>query len=149
MPDPKSNRPMRKETEAERLERQACLSCSLPDCNPHYDQCGIRRMKSKGRRPTKRTVKPVPPDFLTVAAGKTMQEIIRHYHSSWEVVSRWIREAGLQEQYGRGPIPAPPETFLYYGRVESLKRLSERYGVTQYRIARWRKDLKITPDTKL
>lgn len=84
------------ETAIERMEREICLACSLPDCLPHAEACGLRkRPKAKPHR------------------------------------------AKMD----------PPHNFLYYGRVESVRKLTERYGVSHHVISRWRKELGIEPET--
>lgn len=146
MPDPVKKG--KHETEIERIERETCLACPLPDCLPHAAACGLRkRPKAKAKRKTKEP-RPVPPGFAQIAEGMTVAECCRHYGVSHTTMTRWRKEAGLHVVCGphRAKLD-PPHNFLYYGRVESVRKLTERYGVSHHVISRWRKELGIEPET--
>lgn len=146
MPDPVKKG--KHETAIERMEREICLACPLPDCLPHAEACGLRkRPKAKAKRKTK-APRPVPPGFAQVAEGMTVAECCRHYGVSHSTMARWRQEAGLAQPRGPyRPKQDPPHNFLYYGRVEGVDKLSVRYGVSPKVIRRWRKELGIVPDT--
>lgn len=46
------------------------------------------------------------------------------------------------------PRKEPPDNFIYYGRIETLKQLGERYGVSKSTLCRWREELGILPETR-
>lgn len=146
MPDPVKKG--KHETAIERMEREICLACLLPDCLPHAEACGLRkRPKAKPNRKA-RTPRPAPPGFTQVALGMTVAECCRHYGVSHTTMARWRQEAGfLQPRGPYRPKQDPPHNFLYYGRVESIEKLTVRYGVSRKVISRWRKELGIVPDT--
>lgn len=125
-------------------ERKACLSCSLPECLEGSVACALRAVrKSRRAEADIATARPMPEGFSAVAAGLRRKDLAKRYGVSTKLIDRWRQEAGLI----RGKMQ-PPESFRYYGRVESLEKLSKRFGVSRSVVSRWRRELGISPETK-
>ena len=51
------------ETPEQERERETCLSCSLPVCNPRWASCPLRGMKKPPSKRRGSKPLPVPPEF--------------------------------------------------------------------------------------
>lgn len=132
------------ESEWDAAERKACLSCSLPECLEGSVACALRTVRKARRGEAEiETARPMPEGFAEVAASLRRKDLATRYGVSTRLIDRWRQEAGLI----RGKMQ-PPESFRYYGRVESLEKLSKRFGVSRSVVSRWRKELGISPETK-
>ena len=97
-----------KETEAARRERETCLSCSLPVCNPGWENCPLRK-KPRPRRKNCRgaTALPIPEEFHRLGPGPmTSKEIAEVLDVNQSTVKRWRKKFGYQRtRIDRGTKP--------------------------------------------
>lgn len=105
--------------------------------------CAASGRKSRRAEADIETARPMPEGFAAVAESLRRTDLAKRYGVSTKLIDRWRQEAGLI----RGKMQ-PPESFRYYGRVESLEKLSKRFGVSRSVVSRWRRELGISPETK-
>lgn len=87
-----------RETAKARRDREACLSCTLPDCAPYSVDCPVCNEKGRALPEGKRKKKLEPPEeFLRWAFGPmTNQEWADRFGVSKTTISKWRTEYGLQ-----------------------------------------------------
>lgn len=95
----KGGAPEKAETEAQRLERETCLTCPLPTCNPDWAACplwGLEKPRSGGGW---RKRLPVPAAFHRLAQkDMTCREIAAELGVSDTTVVRWKRQLGYSRK---------------------------------------------------
>ena len=71
------------ETEAQRRERETCLSCPEPECDPDY--CHHRSEAKHGKRPPG-----IPKDFLIqMDLGTSVRKLAERYGVTQRTISLW------------------------------------------------------------
>ena len=97
-PTPDKKHTLAYETEVQKAEREACLSCQLPACIPHSANCPVRHYK-KSRPKPKGGRKPMEPPPVFVKHGNSMisnREWAEHFGVSVSMVQRWRKKLGYQ-----------------------------------------------------
>jgi hypothetical protein len=84
------------ETEAQKLERETCLSCSLSVCNPDWSDCPLRKKPRPSRKNCRgATALPIPDEFHQLGPGPmTSKEIAEALDVSESTVKRWRKRFG-------------------------------------------------------
>lgn len=84
------------ETEAQKLERETCLSCSLAVCNPDWSDCLLRKKPRPSRKNCRgATALPIPEEFHRLGPGPmTSKEIAEALDVSEATVKRWRKKFG-------------------------------------------------------
>ena len=84
------------ETEAQKLERETCLSCSLAVCNPDWSDCPLRKKPRPSRKNCRgATALPIPEEFHRLGPGPmTSKEIAEALDVSEATVKRWRKKFG-------------------------------------------------------
>lgn len=84
------------ETEAKKLEREICLSCSLAVCNPDWSDCPLRKKPRPSRKNCRgATALPIPEEFHRLGPGPmTSKEIAEALDVSEATVKRWRKKFG-------------------------------------------------------
>lgn len=84
------------ETEAQKLERETCLSCSLAVCNPDWSDCPLRKKPRPSRKNCRgATPLPIPEEFHRLGPGPmTSKEIAEELNVSAATVKRWRKKFG-------------------------------------------------------
>lgn len=105
-------------------------------CRP----CGLKsraetlRVRAAGRRH-------LPADFVSIAPGKTNEQIRLHYGCGFSTVVRWFKEAGIQPSPPTNTITKPrrpvPDGFALVARRLTMKELRERFGASEAIVKRW------------
>jgi len=84
------------ETDQARREREACLSCPLPDCSPYSEGCPVFAPPAADKSKRRGKLEP-PEEFLRWAFGPmTNQEWADRLGVSKTTISKWRTEYGLQ-----------------------------------------------------
>lgn len=87
-----------KENEVMAKEREACLSCPLPDCQPNIVSCPIRNQKKqkRGHKGGNKKLE-IPPVFVKYGMNRTSnREWAEHLGVSASTIFKWRRELGYQ-----------------------------------------------------
>lgn len=87
-----------KETEVMQQEREACLSCPLPDCKPSSINCPVRNYKKVAvkKKAGRKRLEP-PPVFIKYGKSNiTNREWAEHLGVGKTTVANWRRELGYQ-----------------------------------------------------
>ena len=98
-PSPDKSQTLIKETEAMRTERETCLACPLPECNPYLACCPLRKTGGKAKRKAGRKKLEPPPVFVKYGMdGTSSEEWAEHLGVSKSTVCRWRRELGYRRK---------------------------------------------------
>lgn len=84
------------ETEAQKLERETCLSCSLAVCNPDWSDCPLRKKPRPSRKNCRgATALPIPEEFHRLGPGPMTSKMIAEVLDVSEAtVKRWRKKFG-------------------------------------------------------
>ena len=87
----------KEETEEQAREREICLSCTLPDCNPRLEGCALQAPRTAKNRKRPVHYKEIPEEFRKWAWGpKTNREWAKEYNVEVSTISRWRKKVGAQ-----------------------------------------------------
>lgn len=106
---PDTSQPLIKETEEMRAEREACLACPLPECNPYLSSCPVRNRRKGPRQKAGRKKLEPPAVFVKYGRSSTSnREWAEHLGVSVTTILNWRRELGYQriEKGGGNGDPA-------------------------------------------
>lgn len=87
-------------------------------------------------------LRPMPADFIHIAASMAKFELKNHYRASQKTIDRWLKETGVKT---RGAIKPPPEDFAEMAAEMCAAELRRHYNAGGDRIARWCKVVGVTP----
>lgn len=90
----------------------------------------------------------MPEDFLSVAPGRTINELQKIYQAGPDAVRRWRKEAGLEPiapVAPRQPRRTVPDGFALVARGMTMKQLRERFEASEPVVRRWCAETGVEP----
>lgn len=97
-------------------------------------------LKARERCSRGRGIRPMPPDFRTVAPGKSRNELRAIYHAGDRALFRWLDMAGIGTALLRSrPRPCPPD-FAAIAPTMTCNALANHYRASRDAVARWARE---------
>lgn len=84
-------KPIHKDTAREKLEREICLNCELPECPDERCPIATPSINTAKKKPGQKK-REMPQDFPQWAWKLTVKELSRHFGAGEKLIYRWRNE---------------------------------------------------------